>query len=186
MIVEIELKFYPVDKDDTRGRLKKAGFKLSNTEFMMVRSVFTPPDPKTGWARVRAEHNRTTMSVKRVNSESISGMEEAELTINSFDAGVTFLEAAGFRKKAFQETLREIWKRDNVEATIDTWPGLDPLIEIEGDSEEHVMKAVADLGFDKDKAMFGSVDIVYEKVFGVPRQEVCLWPEITFKNPPKK
>ena len=185
-MIEIELKFYPVNKNDVRRRLEKAGFKCAVPEFMMTRVTLDPPVAKTGWARVRTEHNRITMSIKHMKSESLSGMQEVELTIDSFETGVEFLKAAGFSKKAFQETLREIWKRDGVEATIDTWPGLEPLIEIEADSEEQVLKAVADLGFNKDEAMFGSSDIVYEKVFGVPREEVCLWPEITFKNPPKK
>ena len=112
MQTEIETKFYPVDRDDSRARLERAGFTLASPEFMMTRVTFAPPvpDEKT-WARVRHEGGKITMSIKRVEDDSMTGTKEAQVSINSFDSGGAFLEAAGFRRKSFQETLREIWTR---------------------------------------------------------------------------
>jgi adenylate cyclase class IV len=125
------------------------------------------------------------MSIKRVDRDTISGTKETQLVINSFEDGVAFMNAAGFRQKSFQETLREIWTREGVEATIDTLPGLLPFVEIEGGSEAQVYAAATGLGFDIKDALAGAVDVIYEKFFGIPKDVVNTWPEITFANPPK-
>ncbi|MCL2017406.1 MAG: CYTH domain-containing protein [Alphaproteobacteria bacterium] len=193
MVKEIELKFYPVDKDEIRGRLSAAGFRLDAPEFMMTRATFdAPPHLGKSWGRVRTEKDRVTMSIKCVDSLCLTGTSEWQVVVNSFDAAVGFMSAAGFRKKAIQENTREIWIRESVEATIDTWPGLDPYIEIESEASDEdiavaaVYKAVSDLGFNKDDAMFGSSDLVYEKILGIPSHDICSLPEITFDNPPVK
>jgi len=56
--------------------------------------------------------------------------------------------------------MREVWKRDGVEATIDTWPGLNPFVEVEAETEEVVQKVSEELGFDFKEAVFGSIDLV--------------------------
>jgi hypothetical protein len=40
MNIEYEATFYPIDKDEMRGRLKKAGAKLIRPEFLQKRDVF--------------------------------------------------------------------------------------------------------------------------------------------------
>lgn len=185
MNAEIEIKFYPVDKDEMRIRFANTGFKLASPEFLMTRAVFDLGGKVNAWGRVRREHDKTTMSIKRVNSDTIDGVEEVQLVINSFEDGVEFMKAAGFRQKSFQENYRETWTRDGVEATIDTWPGLEPLVEIEGPGVAAVERAAIDLGFDMKDALAGALDVIYEKFFGVPRDVVNAWPEITFENPLK-
>ncbi|MCL1902261.1 MAG: adenylyl cyclase [Alphaproteobacteria bacterium] len=193
MKTEIELKFYPVNKDEMRKKLATAGFKLITPEFMMTRATFEGPDYLQGaWGRVRIEKDQITMAIKRVESRCITGTFESQVVVDSFDAAVDFMTAAGFRKRSMQENTREIWARDGVECTIDTWPGLEPFIEIEsGLSDEDaavaaVYKAVSDLGFNKDDAMFGSVGLVYQKILGIPWREMYDISELTFANPPQK
>jgi len=79
-----------------------------------------------------------------------------------------------------------VWERDGAEVTIDTWPGLNPFVEVEAETEELVRKVSGELGFDFTKAGFGSIDIVYEKELGIPANIIIKLPEITFANPPKK
>lgn len=43
-----------------------------------------------------------------------------------------------------------------------------------------------ELNFDFEEAIFGSVDIAYEKELGIPAETIVRLPEITFANPPKK
>ncbi len=81
----------------------------------------------------------------------------------------------------------EGWLYDGVEITIDTWPGLEPFVEIEGPSEKAVCKVSSELGLDYAQALFGAVDVVYEKKLGIPPNVINMQtPEITFENPPKK
>jgi adenylate cyclase class 2 len=82
--------------------------------------------------------------------------------------------------------MREVWERNGVEVTIDTWPGLSPFIEIEGMDESVVRSVSEELGFNFDTAVFGSIDLVYEKEIGIPAKTIISLPEITFVNPPKK
>ena len=191
-MLEIELKFYPIDKDDIRERLRSAGFEMTTPEFMMTRATFDAPHLPGSWGRVRVEKDKITMSIKCGKKQCITGTSEASLKVDNFGAAVNFMIAAGFIKAGLQENLREIWKRDDVECVIDTWPGIEPYIEIESELPDEnmaataVYKAAEDLGFKKDDAMFGSTDLVYEKALGIPLKEFNALPEVTFANPPNK
>ena len=185
---EIEATFLSVDKDSMRAKLKKAGFDLETPEYMMRRKTFdffSVPRRKK-WGRVRQESDKVTMTVKEIRGSGINDTYEIELVVNDFDAATAFFEACDIHAKAFQENMREVWTRDGVEVTIDTWPGLNPFVEIEGIDEKTVREVSNELGFDFGKAVFGSIDLVYEKETGIPAETIIRLPEITFANPPKK
>ena len=96
------------------------------------------------------------------------------------------LESIGCEKKAYQESKRESWELDNVDITIDEWPFLEPYVEIEGKSEEKVKQVAEKLGFEYAKALFCSVDTLYNKKYGVSEDIINNHtPEIIFsgKNP---
>jgi adenylate cyclase class 2 len=63
-------------------------------------------------------------------------------------------------------------EKDDIEATIDTWPGLEPFIEIEGPNKESVRNISEKLGFKFKHAVFGSIDLVYEKILGIPFEKI--------------
>ena len=186
---EIEATYLSVDKEDIRNKLKTAGFVLQTPEYMMRRKTFDFSRIAPGrnkWGRVRQEADKVTMTVKEVRGSGINDTYEVELVVNDFNTASDFFEACGIPAKAFQENMREVWKRDGVEATIDTWPGLNPFVEVEAETEEVVQKISVELGFNFEKAVFGSIDIVYEKELGIPAATIIKLPEITFVNPPKK
>lgn len=186
---EIEATFLSIDKDSMRAKLKDAGFEFKTPEYMMRRKTFDfshIAPGKNKWGRVRQESNKVTMTVKEVRDSGINDTYEVELIVNDFDAAASFFEACNIPAKAFQENMREIWKRDEVEVTIDTWPGLNPFVEIEGVNEKTVREISKELGFDFEKAVFGSIDLVYEKELSIPAETIIRLPEITFANPPNK
>ncbi|MCL2439769.1 MAG: CYTH domain-containing protein, partial [Alphaproteobacteria bacterium] len=160
---EIELKFYPIDKDATRAKLRAAGFSLVHPEYMPKRAIFAVENNlDVAFARVRQEADCITMSIKKTSTSGIQGNTEICLKVDNYENAIGFLNSLKFRQKAYQETLRETWRRGDVEADIDTWPGLKPFIEIEGKTEEQVKTAATDLGFDIANAMFGDAGHVYE------------------------
>lgn len=186
---EIEATFLSVDKDSMRAKLKKAGFELKTPEYLMRRKTFNFSRVAPGlnkWGRVRQESDKVTMTVKEVRGSGINDTYEVEIIVNDFDAAASFFEACGIPAKAFQENMREVWLRNGVEVTIDTWPGLNPFVEIEGTNEKIVRETSDELGFDFEKAVFGSIDLVYEKELGIAAETIIRLPEITFSNPPKK
>ena len=120
----------------------------------MTRSAFNLPNLpvtsaiKQGWARVRDEGDKITMSVKVIDGEGIESQKEACVVIDGFEQGVSLLTAIGCVEKAHQETKRELWTINGVEVAIDTWPFLEPFVEVEGKSEAAVQAVAEKLGFD--------------------------------------
>lgn len=65
----------------------------------------------------------------------------------------------------------------------DTWPGLDPFIEIEGNSIDAVKQASKELGLKVKDAYLGSVTNLINEKFGISHEIINTIPEISFKNP---
>lgn len=144
---EIEIKFLGIDKDSIRRKLQENGFVRITEEFLMQRKTFHPVSTdKNEWFRVRRESDKITMTYKRIHSNDLSGTEEVEIVVDDFDNAAEILMKTGLRNTSTQENLREIWKREEVEVCIDTWPGLDPYIEIEAPTEKQVMFMVEKFG----------------------------------------
>jgi adenylate cyclase, class 2 len=184
---EFEAKFLCVNKERTRASFKAAGFQLKTPECTMRRKTFDLSSIAPGrnkWGRVRQEADRVTMTVKEVLGSSINDTYEVEITVNDFDAATAFLEACNIPAKSLQENMREVWVRADIEVTIDTWPGLNPFVEIEGESEHMVRVAASELGFDFEESVFGGIDVVYEKELGIPPATLNRLPQIAFAVPP--
>lgn len=187
MAIEYEATFLDINKDEIRKTLKKIGAKLVKPEFMQKRVVFDLPAGYNGrsWLRVRDEQDKITMSYKEVNGSKIEDQKEINLVINNFDKGAEFLEAVGCIKKSYQETKRELWELDGVEICIDTWPFLEPFVEVEGKSEKEVRAVSEKLGFDYSMAWFCATTLIYNKKYNVPCEIIDQIPKITFdmENP---
>ncbi len=186
MHIEYEATYPDINKDEIRGRLTTAGATLIKPEFLQRRAVFHLPkghEIPGGWLRVRDEGDKITMSLKIVNGSRVEDQKEIYLEVNNFDEAVKLLEATGCVKKAFQETKRELWKIDTVEITIDEWPFLEPFVEVEANSEESIKVVSEKLGFDYTQAVFGAVDVLYNKKYGVATDIINNHtPEITFNG----
>lgn len=176
MQTEYEATFANIFKDDIRDRLKRAEAVLVRSEFLQKRVNFHLPKESTvaeGWIRVRDEGEQVTMSIKSVvQNETMDGQKELCLVVDSFGKAEEFLQELGCVKKAYQESKREIWSIEGVEICIDEWPWLEPFVEIEGKSEEDVKRVSEQLGFVWEKALFGAVDMQYEKKYGVSRVRI--------------
>jgi adenylate cyclase class 2 len=186
---EYEVKFLHIDKVEFRKNLLSNNFKLTNPEYIMKRRTFdfskiTPG--KNKWGRVRQEANKVTMTIKEIRGDGINDTYETELIVDDFEKASSFFEECSIHVKSFQENKRELWEKDNIKVTIDTWPGIESFVEIEGVSTEEVMVTSKELGFVFENGLFGSIDMVYQKVLGIPAKELITLPEITFSNPPKK
>ena len=185
MQIEYEATFTEVDKDLIREKLEKVGAELVRPEFLQKRSVFNMPagnEVKGGWARVRDEGDKITMSVKIVDGDKIEDQKEVCLTVDSYAEAEKMFEVLGCERKAYQETKRELWLLDGVEVTIDTWPFLEPFVEVEGASEEKVKAVAEKLGFDWSEAKFCAVDVIYSEKYGTPTDIINNHtPEIVFE-----
>ncbi|MCA9383952.1 CYTH domain-containing protein [Candidatus Dojkabacteria bacterium] len=165
---EIEAKFINIDKPQIINKLEELGATKVFDERLLRRCVYNLPIEKFGaWARIRDEVDKVTMTYKRVLDQSLDGVEEIELVIDDFDNGRSFLKSIGLLEKAYQETKRIRYTLGSIEFDIDTWPALNPWIEIEAATSEDVQKYAELLGFNWEDAMFGSADFVYERVYKI-------------------
>ena len=131
MNIEYEATFYPIDKDEIRKKLRLLNAQLIKPEFLQKRVVFDLPkghELKGGWLRIRDEGEKTTLSLKVVDGNTIENQKEICLTINDQQQGEKLLICLGCRKKAYQENKREQWRLDNVDVLLDEWPFLEPFI----------------------------------------------------------
>lgn len=187
---EFEAKYYFVDPEAIRSVLRRAKATLTQPETLYRRAVFEPTEGGRmhgDYARVRDEGVRVTMSIKRHAKEGEGMAENGELclTIDSFNRGRQLLAAIGMHEKAYQETRREMWELEGAEVCIDTWPGLDPYVEIEASSEPEVTRIAKLLELDGLRSTPGGVDVLYSEVHGVSGELVNRQtPLITFDHPP--
>ena len=169
MKTEYEATFIDVDKDDIRRRLKGIGAALVHPEVHQHRITLHPPHEKRAkgvFVRVRDEGDKITMSWKSVKGDAIENQKEVTLVVDNFDAAMEFLELLGCERKSYQETKRELWQIDGTDVTIDEWPFLEPMVEIEGSSEESVRRVAASLGFDWSAALFCTSKKIYRMKYG--------------------
>lgn len=171
MQTEFEAKSIKINKDQIRTKLKALGAEVVFPEREFTRMTFDNPDlrSKGAWVRLRDEGGgKMTLALKVVSDEkSIEGMKEVSFTVGDMESAALFVEELGFKRKGFEKNLREEWKLGDVVFDIDTWPLIDPYLEIEAESEATVKEYFEKLGLDYSKALFGSSDIVYRDVYGI-------------------
>ena len=85
----------------------------------MVRKAFDiiSNDNVHRWGRVRKEADKITMTVKEIHGDGIEDTYETEIEVDDFDKACAIFEACNIKEKAFQENLREEWRRGDVEDT---------------------------------------------------------------------
>lgn len=188
---EYECKFYPVDKEEYRKKLKDLGAVLAIPERKMIRAIADSHVnailPKMNYIRVRQEGNLIRLSYKTTADQNgnLSDQKEIDVEVNDFDKTVKILEATGLKFNRLQETLREEWEYKGAQITIDTWPGLDTYSEIETTSEEKVKEIATDFGFDWNRKIITAAAEVYSRVYKIDIEEVLTKiSNITFENNP--
>jgi len=167
--IEYEIRFANINKDKIRERLKRLNFQLILPETLTKRVVFrTKKYGKNNicrWIRVRSIGEKTTLTAKELIGDQ-KFPKEVEVEVGSFDNVVEILELAGLSRISYQETLRESWKKDGVEIEIDTWPGINPSLEIETEKEKDLKKISKELGFEMKNGFIEDMDKFYKRLTG--------------------
>ena len=104
MEIEYEATFININKQDIKEKLRKIGAELIRPEFLQKRIIFNLPKErkiKGGWARVRDEGDKITMSLKIVDGTGIESQKEICLKVDSLEKAEEFLTLLGCQKKAY-------------------------------------------------------------------------------------
>ena len=175
MQIEYEATFIEIDKEKIRQKLTEIGATLERSEYLQRRTVFNLPENneiKGGWMRIRDEGDKITMSLKVVDGDKIEDQKEACVVVSDYAEAELVLTTLGCERKAYQETKRELWTLDGVEVTIDTWPFLEPFIEVEGVTEDSVKSVSNKLGLDWVEAKFCSITPLYSEKYNIPEDVI--------------
>ncbi len=189
MDTEFEAKYYSIDKNDLRKKLESVGAILKVAERQMRRVIYDAMFHKEfncDFVRVRDEGTKITMAAKtHAQDGKMQDAKEVEIVINDYDKAIEIFSAMGYTPDRFQITLRESWELDGVKIDIDTWPGLDCYVEIEGESEEKIKLFSDKLGFDWSKHIVSDAVTMYSNVYQIPISEVLkLAANSSFENNP--
>jgi len=189
---EIEVKFLNINPKLIEKKLKKIGAKKV-FEKLYKRRVFDYPDlrlDKQGaWIRLRDEGEKKMLAFKqRVGVETHDGktsyksMEEVEVEISNLEKTAEILSKIGLKEKHYVENKRIRYQLGNIEFDIDSFPKLEPYLEIEASSWQEIDKAIKLLGLNpKDKKIFSTYQVYRLKGINVNDYK-----EITFKKMVKK
>ena len=177
---EIELKLLSVSPEEAREKLISIGATKVFDERLYKRIVFFKDEEwkKTRtWIRLRDEVDKVTLTYKQQVSYAVDGMEEVEIVVGSFKDTRAILNKIGLKEANYQENKREEWKTEDAIFEIDTWPLLDPYLEIEAGSDEIIQKYIRLFGFNLKEQMFGGSGEVYMRKLGINLDD---YPTLTF------
>lgn len=162
MNTEYEVKVLEIDHDSFVSKLESLGAKKIS-DAMQERYIYDliPASPKK-WIRLRTNGIKTTITLKDLQAETIDGMKETEIEVNSFDDAHKLLLGLGYKSKGFQQNKRVQYILDDVEIDLDHWPHIPEYMEIEGKDEESVKMMIEKLGVDEKNVTTMDVDSIYK------------------------
>lgn len=170
---EYEVKFLDIDLKDIEEKLIDIGAKKVGDYFYKRITFDFPGFPLhnngSAWLRLRDEGDKVSLTWKKrlgvkthdgkVNDE---GMEEIEVIVSDFNKTASILRSIGMIDKFYQENKRTRWSKNNVKFDIDTWPLLNPYLEIEADSWTLVDEAIKELKLNPNDKKIFSTNQVYK------------------------
>ncbi len=145
-MIEIETKIDGIDTKETAKILKKIGAKLVGRK-LFRRWIFNLEEKSGGdrFIRLRTDGKKTTLTYKHRLGSTLANTEEIETEVKDFDAAAKILSSL-IPEPLYQENKRTTYSLDGVEITIDEWPKLPPIMEIEADSEARIRETINRLG----------------------------------------
>ena len=152
---EIEAKILEIDVDDVISKLEKLGAKKAYDK-QFVSYSYDYPDRRfkeTGIIfRLRKEEEINRVSFKKfISREVVKDMEEIECLVDNPENFRLIMSKLGFIELGPREKRRISYKFKQVIFDIDLYPEIPPLMEIEADSYETIVKYAKLLGFKKEQ-----------------------------------
>lgn len=175
--IEYEVRVLEINKEEIQNKLAELNATLVEDSYQK-RYVydFNPVDPNK-WIRLRTNGNKTTLTIKQIESSNIDGTKEMEIVVDDFDTTNEILNELGYKARNAQENKRIKYDLNGVEVDIDTWPLIPTYLEIEGKSEEEVYNTLDLLGIDRDKATSLDVTGIYNDIYNIDIMKI---PNLTF------
>jgi adenylate cyclase class 2 len=162
MAKEYETKVLDIDVEEIKKKLKELGAK-EEAELFFRRLVFDqgsdPSAKESDWIRLRTDGKKTTLTHKSRKGFGIDETDEHEVEVSDFDTTAKIFSNIKFKKQIYQENKRTIFRLEDLEFSIDTWPGIPTYLEIEAPSIERVKEGLRMLGLEGKE--FGNAPVYH-------------------------
>ena len=185
MLYEYECKIINIPITELRNKIEKNGGKRIHSSVLFRRYLFHLPNKnQNGFIRLRSEgRNRVTLTCKIFNSNSKYPKEDEIELKGDFDDAYHFLLNCGLKQKSYIETKREKWRHPLVkEIVIDHWPGLEPYMEIDCESEKNLQKAIKIFDINKKNVFYEGVHELYKNKYKISKNNFINLPKLDFTN----
>ena len=151
--IEYEVRVLEINHEEMVKKLESMG-AIKVKEGMQRRYVYDfNPIQKHKYVRVRTDGNKTTLSIKKVEKDTIDGTKELEIEVSDFEKTNEILKQLGYNPKGYQENKRTEYVLDDVYFDLDRWPLIPEFMEIEGKNSDEVLKMVDRLNISKYKVI---------------------------------
>lgn len=152
---------------------------MENTIRKDIHTILIPKKKINGLDWEQTE-KLTTLTIKEVfDKTSIGGNYELEIEVSDFEKTNEILLELGYNYRNYQENKRLIYKLDNIEFDIDSWPLIPEYVEIEGNNEESVKEIIKKLNLDTNKITNYDVTSIYNEIYNI---DVLSIKELKFDN----
>jgi adenylate cyclase, class 2 len=171
---EFETQVLEADVAKISDILRKSGAKEED-EILQKRWVYYISNDE--WIRLREAGERIEITYKNRKSTGISDTEEVEILTDDFDKSAELLDRLSFfTEKYYQENRRKKFVLNDIEYTLDTWPQLPTILEVEAKSEEKVHEGLALLELTGKDIGHEGMNRIYKK-YGIELHDM---PELKF------
>lgn len=146
---EIEIKLKVENVDEIREKILSLGAVFVKKEGELDEYFdFEDEKLKKEGKAFRIRNKKTVCFKESLESSEKKVREETEVNIDDYDGFVKFLDLSKLKKDFVKEKVRETFKKNNLEITIDTLPHIGIFLELEG-PEKEIDEIAAKLGFSK-------------------------------------
>ncbi len=162
---EIEAKILNIDPEAVEGRIKELSGVLERE--IDLEQVYWRISKSNLGVRVRkSSEGRITITMKEKVQDG-SGYNEWESKIENYETVVAIIDhlvpSPDLRLEFSHH--RKDWKLEGAEININWFPKLNPLMEIETKSEEHLVEIAEKIGFKKEQLVDrGAVSLLFDEL----------------------
>ncbi|MDE1856893.1 MAG: class IV adenylate cyclase [Candidatus Micrarchaeota archaeon] len=144
---EIEFKIIGIDVKEAESRLRKLGARfVGRHNYRRVVFRLPPDGAKMKWLRIRTDGDRCTLTMKVYwGKGGITDVDEYETDIDDF-YGAARIMSRLLKDPFYSESRRIEYRLGDTMITLDKWPRIPWLMEIEGRNESGIKSVYRRLG----------------------------------------
>lgn len=171
-MIENEARVLKVDIESILKKIQDMKLEFVSAKFQRRYVYDFDPPVKGKWIRLRTNGTKSTLTIKEITDNSISGTSELEVGVSDFERTNDILNALGYLPRSYQENFRIEFKNVFGEFDIDFWPQIDPYFEIESNDKETVESLFAQFGYSRQEITAVNVDYVYRNLYGIDLDKI--------------